>query len=287
MTGFGKGSVNIGEKRYNIEIRSLNSKQSDFNIKLPNGFKDKELDVRKVLSEHLHRGKVDFNMMLENGGHQPNQTINTDLLKAYIVELQNALSETDLKLNETVLLNLLNMPEIWVSKQDELEDQTWQDALEQIAKVVLLLVDFRKTEGQEMEKDLVSQVDAIEALLSQVEIPEKQRIERVKERIRMSLQEVTEQEQIDTNRFEQELIYYIEKYDISEEKIRLKTHCNFFKETLKQDHPVGKKLNFIAQEMGREINTLGSKANDAEIQNLVVRMKDHLEKIKEQCFNIL
>ncbi len=287
MTGFGKGSVVIENKTYSVEIRSLNSKQLDLNLRIPADLKSREQDIRKLIAKHLHRGKIDFSMFLESSNKQSSPKINVDLVKSYLSEIEKVMLDKGLSIDQTIMQEVLKMPDVWVSNQEELQDEDWAKGLAEIETCITSLVEFRKDEGKALEQDLIANIHTIENLLAKVDIPEKERVERVKERIRKSLSEVVEQDKIDDNRFEQELIYYIEKYDISEEKTRLRTHCSYFKETLNQSIPVGKKLNFIAQEIGREINTLGSKANDAKLQNIVVQMKDSLEKIKEQSFNVL
>jgi uncharacterized protein (TIGR00255 family) len=287
MTGFGKSQFTFENKTYNIEIRSLNSKQVDLSLKMPQLLKEKENPIRKILSESLQRGKIDFNLSTEYQNGETGNALNKEAIKNYLEQLEDALDNTPFKVDEMALQSILRMPEVWVPEKEEIKEQEWLQLEEHIKLAVKNLTQYRIDEGLQLQKDLAQRIDTIESLLNQVVIPEQERIERVKERIKKHLTEAIEKDKIDENRFEQELIYYLEKYDITEEKIRLKTHCDYFRETMNVDGPIGKKLNFISQEMGREINTLGSKANDATLQKIVVEMKDELEKIKEQSFNIL
>ena len=287
MTGFGKSTFLFENKTYNIEIRTLNSKQLDLNIKIPQILKEKENAIRKLLSGALTRGKIDFHLSSEYLNGDTGNSLNKEAIKNYIAQLESALEGSSLKVNETALSSILRMPEVVIPEKEELSKAEWEAIEKHILEACQTLSTYRLDEGIILGKDLQERIETIETLLEQVIIPEEIRIERVKERIKKHLTEAIEQDKIDTNRFEQELIYYLEKFDITEEKIRLKTHCNYFKESLQLKGAVGKKLNFISQEMGREINTLGSKANDADLQKIVVEMKDELEKIKEQAFNIL
>ncbi len=287
MTGFGKSAFTYENKTYHIEIRTLNSKQADFNIKVPQILKEKENPIRKILSETLVRGKVDFYLNSEYLNGDTGNSLNKDAIQNYISQLESALTGSSLKVDEMALQSILRMPEVLIPEKEEVSKDEWLMIEKHIYSATSNLSNYRLDEGAVLEKDLAQRVSRIEELLLQVNIPEKERVERVKERIQKHLVEAIENDKIDQNRFEQELIYYLEKFDITEEKIRLKTHCDYFKETLQLNDSVGKKLNFISQEMGREINTLGSKANDANLQRIVVEMKDELEKIKEQAFNIL
>jgi len=287
MTGFGKSTFTYNNKTYNIEIRALNSKQADFNIKVPQILKEKENPIRKILSETLTRGKVDFFLNSEYLNGETGNSLNKAAIKNYLTQLESALEGSSLKIDERSLQSILHMPEVLIPEKEEISKEEWLIIEKNIYSAASQLSNYRFDEGAILEGDLKQRVLKIEELLKQVNIPEKERVERVKERIQKHLIEAIEKDKIDQNRFEQELIYYLEKFDITEEKIRLKTHCDYFKETLLLNDAVGKKLNFISQEMGREINTLGSKANDSNLQKIVVEMKDELEKIKEQAFNIL
>lgn len=287
MTGFGKSTFTYDNKTYNIEIRTLNSKQADINIKVPQILKEKENPIRKILSETLVRGKIDFYLNFELLNGETGNSLNKEAIKNYLSQLESALEGSPLKVDEMALQSILRMPEVLVPEIEEFTKEEWMAIAENIKKATSNLSGYRLDEGAILQKDLEKRVSTIEKLLEAVTIPEKERVERVKERIQKHLIEAIEKDKLDENRFEQELIYYLEKFDITEEKIRLKAHCDYFKETLQLNEAVGKKLNFISQEMGREINTLGSKANDADLQKIVVEMKDELEKIKEQAFNIL
>jgi len=287
MTGFGKSSFSVGNKTINIEIRSLNSKQLDTNIKLPHLYKEKESEVRRMLSEQLVRGKIELYFSFELLKGESSNVINANVVNAYLQQLSEVLDKTNLQVNEQILSSVLQMPQVLSAEKEVLSEEEWKTILPYLGKAIEQLIDFRSQEGEVLSNDLKERIRLIEQLLQEVNIPEKQRIERTKERIRKSLTEAIEQDKIDENRFEQELIYYLEKFDITEEKIRLATHCKYFVETLEKGGAVGKKLNFISQEIGREINTLGSKANDAALQKIVIQMKDELEKIKEQSFNIV
>ena len=287
MTGFGKNAATFNKKTYTIEIRTLNSKQLDLGIRLPQLIKEKEGEIRSILAKNLIRGKIDFTLYSEylNGG--TGNSLNKEAIKNYLEQLESALEGSNLKIDEMALQSILRMPEVLVPEKEELSKSEWKTIAESIETACISLTNYRKDEGLVLKNDLDNRITRIESLLKDVVIPEKTRIERVKERIKKNLLDAIEQDKLDENRFEQELIYYLEKFDITEEKIRLKAHCDYFKETLILDGAIGKKLNFISQEMGREINTLGSKANDADLQKIVVEMKDELEKIKEQAFNIL
>ncbi len=287
MTGFGKSTFTYENKTYNIEIRTLNSKQADINIKVPQILKEKENPIRKILSETLVRGKIDFYLNFELLNGETGNSLNQDAIKNYLEQLETALEGSSLKVDEMALQSILRMPEVLVPEKEDFTKAEWEAIAEHIRKATSNLSGYRLDEGAVLQQDLEKRVDRIETLLKAVTIPEKERVERVKDRIQKHLIEAIEKDKLDENRFEQELIYYLEKFDITEEKIRLKAHCDYFRETLQLKDAVGKKLNFISQEMGREINTLGSKANDADLQKIVVEMKDELEKIKEQAFNIL
>jgi uncharacterized protein (TIGR00255 family) len=287
MTGFGKSTFTYENKTYNIEIRTLNSKQADINIRVPQLLKEKESHIKRILTDELLRGKIDFNLNYELLNGEIGNSLNKEAIKSYLSQLESALEGSSLKVDEMALQSILRMPEVLVPEKEEFTKEEWEVGAENVKKACQNLSDFRRDEGEVLRKDLLQRVERIEKLLKDVVIPEETRIERVKDRIKKNLLDAIEQDKIDENRFEQELIYYLEKYDITEEKIRLQTHCKYFVESMNLDGVVGKKLNFISQEMGREINTLGSKANDADLQRIVVEMKDELEKIKEQAFNIL
>lgn len=287
MTGYGKATCELVNKKITIEVKSLNSKQLDLNSRLPGFYKEKELEVRNTVSRMLIRGKVDFSMYAEVTSLENGSIINTELVKAYFNQLNSLSSELGVGKPEELLSIIMRMPDILKTERQELDENEWMQVAVFIDQALNELIKFRIQEGQALEKDIVERIHIISDLLTQVEPLEAYRLDRVKERLRSNLKELVENENFDKNRFEQELIYYLEKYDITEEKIRLANHCQYFIDTIQMEGEVGKKLGFIAQEMGREINTLGSKANDASMQKIVIRMKDELEKIKEQLLNVL
>ena len=286
MTGFGKAEGIVANKKIVIQLKSLNSKQSDINAKLPNLFREKELSYRKLISDHLTRGKIELQISYENLENQSNYEIDAELLKNYYHQLQNICS--DLGANESSLMEVVTkFPEVLKSQSEEFTAEDWQ-AIELILKNGIEEINsFRAHEGLSLEADLKSHVQNIVTLLKEALTFDQERIETVKERLKTNLEELEQKAGVNQERFEQELIYYIEKYDISEEKVRLQSHCDYFLECMDGKAGQGKKLGFIGQEMGREINTLGSKANHAEMQKVVVQMKDELEKIKEQVLNVL
>ena len=287
MTGFGKASCECQNRNITIEIKTLNSKQIDINARIPNGYRDKEPQMRSLISNRLQRGKIDFSINVEITGEASNYTINKPLaLKYYreLKELSEDLNETDFA---DFLPLLIRMPDILISEKEEISEAEWNSVFQALEEALKQVDDFRIQEGKMLENDLLIRINIILELLKRVEPFEKKRFENLKAKILKDLSDFTEKESIDKNRFEQELVYYLEKLDITEEKVRLEKHCDYFVETMKEPESKGKKLIFISQEIGREINTLGSKANEANIQRVVVQMKDELEKIKEQLFNIL
>jgi len=287
MTGFGKASCECQNRNITIEIKTLNSKQIDINARIPNGYRDKEPQIRSLISNRLQRGKIDFSINVEITGEASNYTINKPLaLKYYreLKELSEDLNETDFA---DFLPLLIRMPDILISEKEEISEAEWNSVFQALEEALKQVDDFRIQEGKMLENDLLIRINIILELLKRVEPFEKKRFENLKAKILKDLSDFTEKESIDKNRFEQELVYYLEKLDITEEKVRLEKHCDYFVETMKEPESKGKKLIFISQEIGREINTLGSKANEANIQRVVVQMKDELEKIKEQLFNIL
>lgn len=287
MTGFGKFATEIPGKKIAVEIRSLNSKSLDLNLRLPYLYKEKELELRSDISKQIERGKVDFTLYMEIVQESLPVSINADLVKGYYRELKN-LSEQLGENNTDILPIVLKMPEVMKPEKEvaELSDDEWQQVKKTVDNAIAAFQKFRQDEGKVLEKDFLGRVGIISELLAEVEQKDGKRVEGIKARIKNNIEEVVEKEKMDKNRFEQELIYYIEKLDITEEKLRLKTHLNYFLNTMSEPSS-GRKLGFISQEIGREINTIGSKANDADIQKIVVRMKDELEKIKEQLLNVL
>ena len=287
MTGFGKATRSYGNKTLSVEIRSVNSKQFDLYLKLPNGYKEKELDIRQLLAQHIERGKVECTITLEENIQAASLKLNAAVIKDYFNQIGTIARELNIELTDRILGTVLRLPDAMSAEDESLTPEEWEMIVSAISAAVEAFDEFRTQEGQNLANDMLSRVHLIQQYLSEIEPFEKERIERIRTRIRTSLAEVFPNNNIDSNRFEQELIYYLEKLDITEEKVRLQNHCNYFVQTLHEPASNGKKLGFITQEMGREINTIGSKANDANIQRLVVMMKDELEKIKEQLGNIL
>ena len=287
MTGFGKAVCECQNRKMAVEIKSLNSKMLDINTRIPNGYREKEVEIRNLISGQLNRGKVDFQITIENSGEASNYSINKSLAQKYYKELKELSHDLDEKDFSDYLQIIMRMPDVLVTEINEISEEEWAELKKAISKALDEVNVFRLNEGQGLEKDLRYRNDKITTLLEEVIPFEKSRLKNLKVKINKDLQDVVDKEDIDKNRFEQELVYYQDKLDITEEKVRLKKHCEYFIETIDEPEFQGKKLIFISQEMGREINTLGSKANEANIQKIVVQMKDELEKIKEQLFNIL
>lgn len=284
MTGYGKAAGTFEGKKIVVEIRSLNSKSLDLNMRLIPLYREKELDLRAIVGEHLDRGKVEASVSLENSGDSKNYAINKDLAQAYYNDIK-AVAEMVGEQPQDILSMVMRMPEIYSNEKEQLSENEAIFLNGLMHEACKQLITFREQEGRQLQQDFENNIRQIAHLLEQVPQYEKERIEIVRERMRTSLEKISNMS-VDDNRFEQELIFYIEKMDISEEKMRLSNHLNYFLETMKI--PLcGKKLGFISQEIGREINTLGSKSYHVEMQKLVVEMKDHLEKIKEQVLNTL
>ena len=286
MTGFGKASGTFENKKITVEVKSLNSKNLDVYVRIPSVYKEKEIEIRKYLGEHLDRGKIECSISVEVNGDDASHHINKELAKRYydqLVELGEFLEVP----SEDVLPMILRMPDIFSSELEEINDNEWKSIRSLIHEAVDKHVEFRKHEGNTIQKDLEKRIENIRSAFDKVPQYEKERIEDIKNRIETNLEEFVGGAKIDKNRFEQELIYYIEKIDIAEEKQRLTKHLEYFLDVMKEPHSQGKKLGFISQEIGREINTLGSKSYHSEMQKLVVEMKDELEKIKEQVLNTL
>ena len=287
MTGYGKATVTFGDKKINVEIKSLNSKALDLSTRIAPLYREKEMEIRNCIAKTLERGKVDFSLWIEKEAGESATPINAALVENYYKQI-NAIAEAyHIPVPEDWFATLLRMPDVLTRVEvQELSEEEWSVASQAIDEALQHLVDFRKQEGAALEKKFREKVDNIERLLHSLETYEKERVTKIRERITDAL-EKTIQKDYDKNRLEQELIYYIEKLDINEEKQRLANHLNYFRETLDNGHGQGKKLGFIAQEMGREINTTGSKSNHALMQNIVVQMKDELEQIKEQVLNVM
>lgn len=286
MTGYGRVQKQIGDRIITVEMRSLNSKGIDLNVKVPQQYREKELDVRSLITATLERGKVDAFINLQSSGDATYE-VNTEALKKYYHQVKTFYDEIGQPMEANALAGLFRFPEAISSQNTELDEQEWKQVETLVTEACDKLKAFRAQEGKKLEKDITAQVNNIVTNLEAVKVYEPERMATVKERLQKNLVELQTKENFDKNRFEQELIYYLEKLDINEEKVRLKAHCEYFVKTMKTEPSAGRKLGFIGQEMGREINTLGSKCNHAEIQKLVVKMKDDLEKIKEQCLNIL
>jgi uncharacterized protein (TIGR00255 family) len=284
MTGFGKANGQFQDKKISVEVRSLNSKGLDLNVKIPNTYKDLDTEIRRIVSDLLLRGKMDLGIYIESQNQSVSNLVNTELATQYFESLK-ALNQSWGTQTQDYLSIVLKMPEVLSVQQEDLTEIESEFVLGLVREAVQQLQVFRSQEGQALAIDLLANIEAIKALLSAITPFEQERVNQVKERIQKGLANIDEA-RIDVNRLEQEMIFYVEKLDISEEKQRLLQHLDYFVETMQQPAS-GKKLGFIAQEMGREINTLGSKCNHAEIQRKVVDMKDHLEKIKEQVLNSL
>lgn len=287
MTGYGKSICELPTKRVIIEIKSLNSKQLDINTRLPNIYREKDLVIRNVIGQKLQRGKVDITFHVESMIPDKIPQVNEEVIKAYHRQLKDLSDNLGLKDNTDFLRIIMPMPDTLKVEQPELDEAEWSAIYDSLHEAVSQVNDFRKQEGEAMLNDVKQHNQDIRMALSKLAPFEEQRTLKIRDRIKEHLEAFGDNGNIDENRFEQELIYYLEKLDISEEKVRLSHHLQYFEETLNEEGPVGKKLGFISQEMGREINTLGSKANDADIQRSIVMMKDDLEKIKEQILNIL
>lgn len=288
MTGFGKATVAYKEKKINVEVKSLNSKALDLSTRITPLYREKEMEIRQFIAKNLERGKIDFSIWIEKDVVTDATPINMALVENYYQQIKKISAQTGIPEPADWYATLLRLPDVTTKTDvEELTDEEWKAAQQAIDEAVNHLIEFRRQEGAALQKKFTEKVDNIQALLASIEPYEKSRVEKIKTNIVNGLQQIPNVE-YDKNRLEQELIYYIEKLDISEEKQRLSNHLKYFRETMNEEgHGVGKKLGFIAQEMGREINTTGSKSNQAEMQNIVVKMKDELEQIKEQVLNAL
>lgn len=287
MTGYGKAVAETPHKKITIEIKSLNSKQLDLNTRLPWLYKEKEPEIRNLISQKLDRGKIELSINFDQLDEEVIPIINKSVVKNYYNQFREIAGELKISVHDQILSTIMKLPDALKTEKPELEEAEWDLVKQQILESVNMLDLYRIEEGNSIEADLKKCIGKILASLETIETFEAGRIVKIREKIISLLKENIGTENIDKNRFEQELIFYLEKFDINEEKVRLKTHCNYFLETISTPSPNGKILSFIAQEIGREINTISSKANDASIQKLVVMMKDELEKIKEQIFNVL
>ena len=288
MTGYGKAVVAFEDKKINVEVKSLNSKQLDLSTRIAPLYREKEMEIRQQVAKSVERGKVDFSIWVEKDAGADATPINAAIVQNYYQQLRQLVDQSGIPEPQDWLQTLMRLPDVTTRTEAEvLTDAEWQAASQAIAEALDQLAAFRRQEGAALQRKFTEKIDNIASLLQQIEPYEKSRVEKIRQRIVDGLKEIPEVE-YDKNRLEQELIYYIEKLDISEEKQRLSNHLKYFRETMQEEgHGVGKKLGFIAQEMGREINTTGSKSNQAEMQNIVVMMKDELEQIKEQVLNAL
>ena len=287
MTGYGKATATFGEKKIHVELKSLNSKALDLSVRMAPLYREKEMEIRNLISKVLERGKVDFSLWIEKETAETATPINAALMNNYYEQIKNITATTDIPMPADLFATLIRMPDV-LTKVDiqELSDEEWTVVRQAIDEAITQITNFRIQEGAALEKKFHEKLDNIEALMKDIEPYEMERVAKIREKITAAL-EKTIGVDYDKNRLEQELIYYIEKLDINEEKQRLSNHLAYFRETMATGHGQGKKLGFIAQEMGREINTTGSKSNHAEMQNIVVRMKDELEQIKEQVLNVM
>ena len=287
MTGYGKAECELSQKKITIEVKALNSKQLDLNTRIPGIYREKEIEIRREISEQMIRGKVDFSLYTESLGFDSNSVINSSVIKGYYNQLREISNDLGIVVNERTLQAIMQLPDVVKTNREEPDENEWKTILSTIRSAIRSLDNFRIQEGLSLYNDIILNINVITTLLDQVQQYEMERTTKVKERILEGLKDLSSPDGVDHNRLEQEMIFYLERLDLNEEKVRLGNHCTYFLETISLDEPVGKKLGFIAQEIGREINTLGSKANHTEIQKLVIGMKDALEKIKEQLLNAL
>lgn len=281
MTGFGKYVVQLPTKKITIEIKSLNSKSIDLNARMPSSYREKELELRKLIASSLQRGKVDFSLYLEATGEETSAQVNETVVRQYMKQLKGIADGDELRLLEMAL----RFPDTMKTDKEDINEEEYVEIVKTLKGALKEINIFRSEEGAVLERDFVERIKELENLLNRVIEMDPERQATIRERLEKAVQDV--KVEVDANRFEQELIYYLEKYDITEEKVRLANHLDYFTKTLKSDDSNGKKLGFISQEIGREINTIGSKANYAPMQQIVVQMKDELEKIKEQMLNVL
>lgn len=281
MTGFGKSSGQFANKKISVEIKSLNSKSADINARIPVLYREKEIEIRKQITDKLERGKIDFTLTIESTGDRTSSVINADVVRGYMAQMQQ-ITDGD----PTELLKMaVRMPDALITPSEEIDAEEYDFIQQKISEAITLLCQFREAEGEALTKEFQFRIENIRKLLYEVEIIDPERLSGIRERLNKSVEDL--RDRIDENRFEQELIFYLEKLDISEEKLRLANHLDYFLQTMNEKQSNGRKLGFICQEIGREINTLGSKANFAPMQQRVVQMKDELEKIKEQVLNVL
>lgn len=282
MTGFGKSTLQLSTKKITVEVKSLNSKGLDLNVRMPSIYREMELGLRTIIAQQLERGKVDFSIYIEVTGEETSSKINVAIVKGYINQMKAVIPNAD----ETELMKMaVRMPDALKTEREEIDENEWVDIMKVVHEALKNIGTFRVDEGKSLENEFVTRIENIRNYMNQAVSMDAERIETVKTRLRTALDEL--EANVDENRFEQELIFYLEKYDITEERVRLENHLNYFIETIAGTEANGRKLGFITQEIGREINTMGSKSNHSEMQKLVVMMKDELEKIKEQVLNVL
>ena len=287
MTGYGRSQGSYGDKTITVEVRTLNSKVTDIKLRLPGDYKEKEVELRRMITDHAERGKIDLVIDVQNADGGANVSLNEPLIRGYHRELTRISSELGIR-QDDILSALLRIPNVVASPSSEMDEQEWEALCAILGKALDQLKRFRRQEGEVLEADLRQRIALIMELLKEVTPFEVERFVRMRERLRNNLEDALGKDNIDQNRFEQEVLYYLEKMDMSEEKLRLEQHCKYFQEQMdKKQDSIGRTLNFISQEIGREINTLGAKAYDSDIQRVVVQMKDELEKIKEQLANVL
>ena len=287
MTGFGKAECELKDRKITIEIKSLNSKNLDIYTKIPGLYREKELEIRNRISKKLHRGKVEFILYYEITDDQKAVEINANVVKSYFNQLKDIAIDLGIETTEQTLQTTLRLPDTLNTEHDEIDQDEWEKIEVAIEQAMEQLDDFRKQEGEFLQKDIEHRIKKIDGFKDEITPFEKARTEKIRTKLLESINNLNMDQEVDKNRFEQELIYYLEKLDITEEKVRLTNHCKYFIEMIQDSESNGKKLGFITQEIGREINTIGSKANDSDIQHFVVLMKDELEKVKEQMLNIL
>lgn len=287
MTGFGKATCEYGNKKIVVEVKSLNSKQLDVSTRISGLYREKDIEIRNEISQQLERGKIDFSLYIDNSGKESVSIINQSVIEAYYNQIKQLSENTGIEVPSNWFEVLLRLPDAMKTETIELDENEWVEIRKTINAAIVQLQAFRIQEGKSLENVFVTKINHIAELLEQVAPYELERVEKIKARLEENLQSLSDKIDYDKNRLEQELIFYIEKLDVNEEKVRLKTHLDYFIETMKHEKSPGKKLGFIAQEIGREVNTLGSKSNHSEMQKIVVLMKDDLEQIKEQVLNVL
>ena len=285
MTGYGRVTQQYKDKTVNVEVKSLNSKYTDIRLKVPQNYREKEPEFRKILMDKIQRGKIEMTVDIKSLAGEDEYGLNPNLFKKYFKELSSLRNELSIEGGD-LLQSILRLPNVVATAEDDIDSEEWKTIFNIVSSALVKFDEFRKEEGTAMEKDLIQRINNISTLLEQVNPYESERVESLRQRLHQKLEEFVGKEKIDENRFEQEILFYLEKIDITEEKVRLKQHCKFFLEVLDNKNKIkGRKLSFISQEIGREINTLGAKAYSSSIQRLVVEMKDELEKIKEQVAN--